>query len=184
MKRRLLSGGRFLRQAGAILLPLVGVLGVVALALKLLGLLAAPAPAIVSYASVGEAERRLGRELPIPAYFPDSLRWPPASIRVQFRPTFLLSLRFTTQDGQPRGLDIYEASARAGLPPVPGGAMIQREAAVELRGVAARLTAVVTEGGQRYTRLEWPEGQRYLALESTYPEEAVLLMAQTLPRAP
>lgn len=83
---------------------------------------------VTRYESIEGAERVLGFRLFLPAFFPDTLQWPPASVRVYKGPPAASALAFAGRDGSPDRLVIYQVpGARATVPMalMPAGQMLQ-----------------------------------------------------------
>ncbi|MGA8892879.1 MAG: hypothetical protein WB493_15025 [Anaeromyxobacteraceae bacterium] len=113
--------------------------------------------------SVEEAERRLQARVQLPSYFPDTLRWPPSSVRFTREDGGSVALSFLGADGAPA---LYLAQAVGKERPIAEGlvgrlAVIQQQSApIEGDAVLAR---VVAEDGTLWSQLEWSRnGRRYL----------------------
>jgi len=83
---------------------------------------------VTRYESIEGAEQALGSHLFLPAFFPDTLRWPPTSIRVYAGPPAASALAFAGRDGSPDRLVVYQAPGpRATVPMalMPAGRVLQ-----------------------------------------------------------
>jgi|Deesub1362B_J571_1020462.scaffolds.fasta_scaffold00208_12 hypothetical protein len=54
-----------------------------------------------SYRSLQQAQELLHRSIPVPAYFPPGLSWPPSKVLAQGEPFFAALLEFSDQEGRP-----------------------------------------------------------------------------------
>ncbi len=105
------------REVGRIVAVAVLVTGGMAALLRtvdaLPGLFLGEPRGIVRHPSIEEAERALGARVLLPAYFPDSLRWPPSSIRSGHVPAPGLAVQFIGREGGRERLFVFET--------IPGG---------------------------------------------------------------
>ena len=100
------------RELGRIVAAAILVTGGTAAVLRavdtLPGLLLGEPRGIVRHASVEAAEKALGTKVLLPAYFPDSLCWPPSSVRSGRVPAPGLGVQFTGRDGGRERLFVFE----------------------------------------------------------------------------
>jgi len=131
-------------------------------------------------ASVEEAERRLHARVLLPAYFPDSFRWPPATVRVTAEDGGAVSLAFLALDGTPSLVLAQGLGGKGPLPPalLPEAAPIHRQSAP--LGEGATLSRVVGEDGTLWSQLEWTAGGRRLVLRGKGSLEEMLRMARSV----
>lgn len=130
-------------------------------------------------ASVEEAERRLRARLLVPGYFPDTLRWPPRSVRVVLGAPPGAALELDGVDGSPRLLLVQaarpgEAPARL-LPPATGLDAVP----VALRGATGTLRRVVGPDGQVWQEIAFAPGGRQVVLRLRGTVEEAVRMART-----
>lgn len=135
-------------------------------------------------ASVEEAERRLHARLLLPGYFPDTIEWPPASVRVRGGPAPGAALAF---DGRRGGH--YMVLAQAGRPgDVPDRLLpavnVLDETPVWLLGEKVSLRRFVGPDGQVWRELAWHAKGRQLVLRSRGSVEEMLRMARTVREEP
>lgn len=100
--------------------------------------------------SIDGAERVLGVRLFLPAFFPDTLQWPPASIRVYAGPPASSALAFAGRDGTPDRLMIFQAPG-----PLASVAMTLMPAVHTLHQTDVEMP----EGSAVLLRVEFPDGR-------------------------
>jgi len=168
-----------------IVFPAVFVLGLAALALHGLDRVPAylqPGTMPQTFASVQAAERGLGMRIPLPAYFPDYLEWPPASVVARQRPGPQVSLLFRLQEGDDLGLAMLIAPEKALPPtlPMPIPAVVLSSRQIDLDGTSALLVTGRGPTGGPFNRLSWvANGYRY-TLATSRPVAELLRMARSL----
>ncbi len=131
--------------------------------------------------SVEAVERRLGERLWLPSYFPDSLRWPPAGIRVHAGPPPSVVLTFTDRGGEPLLL-LVQSLRGFGTPPpelFPGGGVLQT-VTVPLHGAPAALSRVVDGDGRVWHELGWSTGDRRVVLRFRGPVAELLRIGESV----
>ena len=119
------------------------------------GLLRSTARGVVRYATVGEVERVTGRPLPVPAYYPATLEWPPGDLRVYLGRAASYWCR-TRADGvlafamatTPAG---SASMSRAILPP----SEVLQEAEATVNGRRVRVTRLRDANGAIWRQAEW-----------------------------
>jgi len=130
-------------------------------------------------ASLEEAERRLRARLLLPGYFPDTIAWPPATVRLRAGPVAGAALEF---DG--RGGGRYMVLAQAARPgDLPDRLLVPiaplDETPVALQGERALLRRFVGPDGTVWRELSWRAKGRQLVLRSRGSVEEMLRMART-----
>lgn len=104
---------KFLKDAPGMVLAPALVVGAVAVALYFLGLmpglLQGSTGAVREYATIEEAEARVGFCIAVPAYFPSYFSWPPAKILGQREPVPMSQMLFLSSDGRTEALSISQA---------------------------------------------------------------------------
>lgn len=97
--------------------------------------------------TLDEAERRLGARLPLPAYYPDRLAWPPAEIRVAGGRQGAARLRFAARDG---GAPLELLAAAEPAFPIPASLLEDRTVLSSRKTTVgihpATLASVLVEG--------------------------------------
>jgi hypothetical protein len=134
--------------------------------------------------SVAEAERRLRARLILPGYFPDTIAWPPATVRLRAGPVPGVSLEF---DGRRGGRHMVLAQAvRPGdlpdrlLAPVPA----LDTTPIAIGGGRGVLRRYVGPDGTVWRELTWRVRERELVLRSRGSVEEMVRMARTAREEP
>lgn len=136
------------------------------------------------FAQVTDVERRLGERLARPAYFPQTLQWPPSRIRLASgRPAAVL-LAFTPAGGGPERL--FLGQTVGGVAPLParlwpGGVVLDTDP-VELGGAAGVVERVLGEDGRVWHEVRWEHWGRLLAVRSAGSREELLTLARSMRR--
>ncbi|HTP50882.1 MAG TPA: hypothetical protein VMK42_09300 [Anaeromyxobacteraceae bacterium] len=130
--------------------------------------------------TVEEAERQLRARLMLPAYFPDTYRWPPKAIRLTRDEGGSVALAFDARDGTP---SLFLAETVGGTGPLgagllPEAAVIQQQRAG--LGEGSTLSRIVGEDGTLWNQLEWTAGGRHFVLRGRGPLEGLTRMARSI----
>jgi len=133
--------------------------------------------------TVHDAERRLRARLVLPAYFPDTLAWPPRRIRFTVRPPGGAALSVDGRDGSPRLL-LAETVAPGDIPDglVPEAQVLDRSAVAV--GAARGTLSRVVEDGVTAWQVAWEQDGRRLLLRSRGTVEELLRMARSARETP
>ena len=132
------------------------------------------------FARIADVERRLGERIAEPAYFPQTLQWPPSSIRVGgTRPAAVVfRLGERAVFGQTIG----------GAHPIPQrlwpGGVVLDSSEVDLGAVTGTLDRVLGEDGRTWNEVRWERFGRHFALRSTVAAQDLLQMARSVRRQP
>jgi hypothetical protein len=133
------------------------------------------------YPTVEAAERRLATHVLLPTYFPQTLRWPPSSIRVDPLPPATVALAFDGADGRP-AMVLYQ-SPRAGsrLSPRlrPPDAPLQ-QLPVTVGAEGGTLSRVVIEDGSIWNEVTWRAGDTLLALRGRGTVDELVAIAKSV----
>lgn len=134
-------------------------------------------------ASVEEAERRLKARLFLPAYFPDTLRWPPRAVRYAAEDTPSVALFFDSRDGGPALVLAQTVGGPGPISPLvlPEGALLQSSALAVGDGEGT-LSRVVGEDGSIWHEVAWTKAGVRLALRGNVPVETLVKMARSAHR--
>ncbi|MEC4676395.1 MAG: hypothetical protein VST72_05670 [Nitrospirota bacterium] len=118
----------------------------------------------------------------VPAYFPEHIKWPPAEIFAQKRPSVMIIMHFIHTDTKSFALSIYQADAKAHFePPYRTDILyIRKESTVSVKGREGKLTLAVCRGNERCNRLSWDEGGYSLTLIADDSPENILKMAESM----
>ena len=161
------------------------VMGVAAGALKALdrvpSLLAGTPHGARVFGSIEEAERAVGARIWLPAYYPDELAWPPASVEATSTEPLAVVVRIARRsDGRERLVVAQSIGATAAPPPhfLPRADEIGA-AEVVVGAHRARLSRVLL-GPYELHDLWWDQGGRRVTLRYTGPVETLLQIASSL----
>lgn len=175
-----------LGELGRIILSIAIALCSIAIVLSLLNRVPAllQESARTKYATVEEAEQALGLRIPLPAYFPEFLGWPPAEITATREQALVVTLVFSSRRSGEPALIVHEV-LRAANEEVPELPMLQperpvREARVLIGGVSGALRTGTDREGRRWSRLTWRVADRDMILVASFPEQTLLTMARSI----
>lgn len=130
-------------------------------------------------ANVEAAERRFGARLLLPGYFPDTIEWPPAAVRVRAGPVPGVALAF---DGRRGGhyMDLAQAVQAGDVPErlLPEVRPLD-ESPIWIQGEQARLRRFSGPDGQVWRELTWRAKGRQVVLRSRGTVEEMVRMART-----
>jgi hypothetical protein len=121
-----------------------------------------------TYGSVDALEREVRTRLLLPAFFPETLRWPPARIERSAGPGKPTLLAFRDRNtGQERLILCQTLDGDAPIPPrlLPPGDPVERRA-VEVAGSPATLTVVRDRDGNTWADLTWVQQSRRILLRA------------------
>ncbi len=166
-------------------IPIIVVLGAVALGLRLLKE-APPTLAgetrVVSYSSVVSAQLALGTAIVIPSYFPDYLVWPPKSVLAQKKPFPSALLTVASQSAGDDTLWIYQSRSLREEPLIalPRHAVIYQTAEATLNAVEGEMVIGKSAKGTPLNQLSWREGDLRHVVLATLPPEELLKIARSM----
>jgi len=131
--------------------------------------------------SVAFAERAIGRRVELPAYFPDSLRWPAARVRSSLGPARAVALAFSGADGRPARLALCDAirSPEDCDDLLLASVTVLERRAIEFEGHQAQLRRVLERNGRLLHELRWQTGDRVRVMRYDGGVDQLLLMAQS-----
>jgi len=180
---------RILRELGRIIGALAVVAGAAAGILAALdtvpGALAGEPRGVVKVARVEDAERHLGARLLVPAFFPDSLRWPPAAVSYVFGPPATALLSFDARAG---GTALLLAQSVPAATPLseelwpPANVMSTTSTTVD--GGRLAVDRVLDADGRFWSQTSFVARGRRVALRSAGPAAELARMALSLEHAP
>lgn len=134
--------------------------------------------------SIETLEREASTKLYLPAYFPLSIGWPPASVRLFSLPPRAAILTFhDTASGEETLVLCQTLDGRGDLSRfVPGRTKVLHEATIDLAGRQARLSRFVLTGDSPVHELAWESEDRSFLLRYTGPPATLMKMAESLER--
>ena len=166
-------------------LSLLAVLVLFTAALRLLdaipGLLVELPRTVREHASIAHAERAIGRRLELPAYFPDSLRWPAARVRSSLGPPRAVAVAFSGADGRPARLAFCDAirSPEDCDDLLLASVTVLERRQIEFEGHKAELRRVLEHDGRLLHEIRWQAGSRFHVMRYDGGVDQLLLMAQS-----
>ncbi len=137
---------------------------------------------VMSVGTIDAAERQLRARIWTPAYFPDSLRWPPATVSIYPGPPAAVALTFAGADGSTVRLVLCQTiDAPEGIPAklLPPGLMLE-SARTSVGATPATLMRVELPDGRLVHELLWDLSGRTLALRFDGPLDQLMLLARSL----
>ncbi len=130
--------------------------------------------------SIEEAERALRARLVIPAFFPDTLRWPPTTVRIARDGAPAVALGFEARAG---GLALVLAQTVGGAGPISPRLLpettVLRSDPLRVGTSPGVLRRVVGADGAVWTEVAWAMGDRRLALRGKGGVEDLVRMARS-----
>ena len=134
------------------------------------------------YPSIGDAVSTLGlRKVYVPAYFPETLNWPPAVVLAQSKPYQAVVMEFSrARDGQ-TGLVISQAASTLFEPDAAiRFRTISEKVSLDLRGRKAALEAGECEDRSACSRVQWDEGTVRIVLTMRAPSVELIRIAESM----
>jgi hypothetical protein len=141
---------------------------------------------VVRYASVEDAEARLGARLYRPAALPGGWRWPPSNVRLAVGRPDWLEFVFDKTPGDDaaafvlcQALGDSPADAQVASILLPPGELLQAgDIAIDGRG--ARMQRLLLDEGAIVHELWWREGARRVMLRARVPADQLPAIARTI----
>jgi hypothetical protein len=140
-------------------------------------------PGLMSrYQSIDDVQTALGiRKIYVPAYFPETLGWPPAAILAQSKPYPAVVMEFARASDGETMLVIAQAASRSFDPEAAiRFSTVSETVALDLRGRRAQLEAGLCEDRTACSRLEWEEGDLHLTLTMKAPSVELIRIAESM----
>lgn len=168
------SGIRFLKDTPSLILVPVLVVGISTLVLFLLGIIPGyiqiPPGGNREYASVEEAEAKLGFDIVIPSYFPSYLSWPPEEVRAQLQPVPMSQLLFLSSEDKTEALLICQILSNAEDMPIdwPWVRSIDLETQIFIDGHEGELIVGRRGYGQQINGVHWRAGDFHFVMVTVY----------------
>lgn len=177
------------REVAGIVMALSMVLGVTAGLLRVAdsvpGLIRGEPKGATRLLSIDAAERRLGERLWLPAYFPDTLSWPPAAIVVRRGPPPSVAVTFVDRGGEPA---LVLGQSLGTTAPVPEELQardpVLHRVTVPLHDGRATLLRLAGRDGRIWHDLAWEMEGRRIVLRSRGSVDELLRMARSVRHRP
>jgi len=132
--------------------------------------------------SIEAAEQTLGARLWLPAYFPDTIAWPPTAVVVHRGPPPFVTLTFADRAGEPTlviGQSLGSVAVAPPSEPFPR-AQVLHSVTVALHGADVKLVRLVDREGRTWHHLAWEMEGRRLSLRSRGSADELLRMARSV----
>jgi len=136
------------------------------------------------FADLAMVERRLGERLALPAYFPQTLRWPAHRIRVAGARPALVVLAF--EGASAGGERLWFAQSVGGVeePPAdlwPEGVLLETDGvSLQQQQTTGTLERLLAPDGKIWQQVRWERWGRLLELRSTGSPEELLTLARSV----
>ncbi len=176
------SGGGIGRIAASVLLVSAGVAAALRLVDAIPSLVLGEGRGIRRFDSVEAGVGALGAGVLVPRYFPDTLRWPPSSVRVGRSPEAGIGIHFKDRGGEHERLFIFETR--------PGGDAFPRGLVPEVRPFyTARVAlgqgegtfrSVRSESGTTLSEVEFRQAGRRILVRLDGPGDELMRIAESL----
>lgn len=140
-------------------------------------------PGLMSrYQSINDVESTLGiKKIYVPAYFPETIGWPPAAILAQSSPYPAVIMEFARASDGETMLVMTQTASRSFHPEVAiRFHTISETVPLDLRGRSAQLDAGLCEDRTACSRLEWDEGDVHLMLTMEAPSIELIRIAESM----
>lgn len=134
------------------------------------------------YPSLDAAVSTLGiRKIYVPAYFPETLRWPPAVVLAQSRPYQAVVMEFSrARDGQTVLVISQAASTQFATDAAIRLRAVSEKVPLDLRGRKAALEAGLCEDRSVCSRVQWDEGKVHIVLTMKAPSVELIRIAESM----
>ncbi len=135
-----------------------------------------------SVRTIEAAERSLQARLHLPAYFPDTLRWPPASVEIYPGPPRAASVGFLAARGRDLRLVVCQTVEPADSVPVKlfPPALILESVRASISDRPATLMRVQLDDGRIVHELTWRTRDRMMAMRFDGPVEQLMALARSV----
>jgi hypothetical protein len=134
------------------------------------------------YPNIEAATSSLGiRQVYVPAYFPQSLGWPPAAVLAQTKPYQAVVMEFVRAGDGQTALVISQAANRLFQPDVAiPFRTVSETVPLDLKGRKARLEAGVCRDRSACSRIQWDEGEIHIVLTMKAPAVELIRIAESM----
>ena len=135
------------------------------------------------YNSIEEVKTSLNiRSLHVPAYFPQTIAWPPAHIVAQAKPSLTVLMKFNRRDSAQEALVIMQAESDSFPRHAPGEfSAVTERVLYQLHGRPAVLEVGTCENEEPCSRMSWQEGKyRLIVFMRSAPFELIKIAESML----
>ncbi len=134
------------------------------------------------YGSIEEVKSQLKvRDIYVPSYFPQNVKWPPTRILAQSRPYFALLMEFSAGEASEVGLVISQVAGGGSIPEEKLKlAQIKETTTSPLKGRTALLEVGTCKSDLPCSRISWDEGKYRLTLTMKAPPFDLIKIADSM----
>jgi len=135
------------------------------------------------YSNIEQAEYALGLRIFLPSYFPEYLIWPPSEIKVERKPSILISLVFLSRSPSSPSLVIHQIISNKSKKMELDFMKTKRpsqESQVSVGGAKGTLIVGMGVDGKRWAHLGWKAGDRTIVLTANCSVEDLLKIARSV----
>ncbi len=135
-----------------------------------------------SYHSVEEAQRALGvRDMAVPAYFPQTISWPPSTVLAQAKPYPAFLMIFRERNSENSSLLIVQTADREFMRRLPlQVADIEQQHVFDLKARTAQLTVGRCGAHAPCSSVAWTEGRYSMTVTMKAPPSEVIRIAHSM----
>lgn len=138
--------------------------------------------AMKKYGSIEEVKAKLKvRDVYVPSYFPQSVKWPPSRILAQSRPYFALLMEFSHGETSDVSLVISQVADNRAIPEEKLTLVqVKEKANYPLKGRTALLEVGACQNDLPCSRISWNEGKYRLTLIMKAPPFDLIKIADSM----
>jgi hypothetical protein len=178
----------FLGATGRFLIPFLLATGATGGGLYLLGALGrnlAGELGVKSYANLENAQAHIGTRALLPAYFPESLKWPAQRVLAQKNPMPAVILLFSSRDvrrtelvlAEGFGISLSDLTQLEGIPRIR---QVVSDSAVVVSGRPGRLVTGWEKEGGKWAQLTWRRERMVMLIATRLPLYELLRIAESM----
>jgi hypothetical protein len=178
-------GVELARSVAAILLVLGAAAATLAALDRMPAVITGRAHGVARVSSVTEASRRLRARIILPAYFPETLAWPPAEILVAAGPPAAAAIEIAPRGGGNTRLVVAQTGAPGEVSELLlPGSPLDSGSPIKVGSSNGRLRRVIGMDGEVWWELAWTYRSRSVVMRSRGDLEQLLEMARSAREAP
>jgi hypothetical protein len=179
------TGAELARSIAAIVLVFGGAAATLSAIDHVPGWLTGRAYGVVRVSTVNEAGRRLRARIILPAYFPESLAWPPAEILVASGPPTGVAVEIAPRSGGAPRLVVAQTASTGAVPErLLPGTPLDPGSPISVGDATGRLRRVIAMDGEVWWELSWTYRSRSVVMRSRGDLEQLLEMARSARETP
>ena len=173
------------RSFAAVILVLAGAAATLAALDRMPAWLTGRAHGVARVTTVTEAGRRLRARIILPAYFPETLAWPPAEILVASGPPAAAAIEIAPRDGGPPRLIFAQTGGPGAVPErLLPGTPLDSGSPIKVGDTNGRLRRVIGFDGEVWWELAWTYRSRSVVMRSKGDLDQLIEMARSARETP